>query len=407
MSAPQPASLEVAGVTPIEPDPGVFEMLDKGKDGVPTSSLLNLVTIVDGDPIFRDRCQRDEFRLRTLVDGKPVRDDDETALNVEIARMYGIQAPTSLVGEAVRHVGQQHPFHPVLAYLDALAWDGTPRIDTWLVERCAAEDTPLVREIGRCILLSAIARVEQPGCKVDNVLILVGPQGIGKSRALATLAGEWFSDSAIDFASKDAYQQLPGVWIYELAELDSLRRTETSAIKAYISAQVDHYRPSYGRNVVDVPRQTIFVGSTNEAEFLRDPSGSRRFWPVEVLAIDLVGLAADRDQLWAEARVRFEHGEPWWLSPEAEAARVVASEPFREVDAWEAPIEAWTGERAEPFSVAEVLGNAVSVDTGRQTKRDGMRVASILSRLGFVKRRIRSGDGRAMLWTRPGAAEVE
>lgn len=405
MTPALPASLEVAGVTPIEPDPGVAEMLERGKDGVPTACLLNLVTIVDGDPAFRGRCQRDDFRLRTLVDGVPVRDDDETAINVEIARMYGIRAPSSLVGEAIRHVGQQHLFHPVLDYVNAQVWDETPRIDTWLVDRCAAEDTPLVREIGRCFLLSAIARVKQPGCKVDNVLILVGPQGIGKSRAFATLAGKWFSDSAIDFGSKDAYQQLPGVWIYELAELDSLRRSDASAIKAYISAQFDHYRPSYGRNVVDVPRQTVFVGSTNEAEFLRDPSGSRRFWPVAVLAIDLAGLAADRDQLWAEARVRYERGEIWWLSPEAEAARMVASEPFREVDAWEAPVSHWATERDEPFGIADVLAGALTIDTGRQTKRDGMRVAGILSRLGFVKRRVRVGDARPVLWARPGVEE--
>lgn len=393
-------------MTAIEPDAGVLELLEKGKDGVPTACLLNFVSILDGDPAFRDRCQRDDFRLRTLVDGRPVRDDDETSINVEIARMYGIKAPSSLVGEAIRHVGNQHPFHPVVAYLDALAWDGTPRIDTWLVDRCAAEDTPLVREIGRCFLLSAVARVKQPGCKVDSVLILVGAQGIGKSRAFATLAGEWFSDSFVDFSSKDAYQQLPGVWIYELAELDGLRRSESSAIKAYISAQVDHYRPSYGRNIIDVPRQTVFVGTTNEAEFLRDPSGSRRFWPVAVLAIDLIGLAADRHQLWAEARVRFEQGEPWWLSAEADAARVAASEPYREVDAWEDPVGRWAAERSDPFSVAEVLAGALSVETSRQTKRDAMRVAGILSRLGLVKRRVRVGDERPVLWTRPGASEV-
>jgi putative DNA primase/helicase len=406
VTGPLPASLEVAGVTPVEPDPDTFELLEKGKDGVPIASLLNLVTILDGDPAFSGRCRRDTFRLRTLVDGKPVRDEDETTLNVEIARMYGIKAPTSLVGEAVGHVGNQHPFHGVLTYLDGLVWDETPRIDTWLIDRCAAEDTPLVREIGRCFLLSAVARVKQPGCKVDNVLILVGPQGIGKSTAFSILGGEWFCDSAVDFASKDAYQQLPGVWIYELAELDSLRRAETSAIKAYISAQVDHYRPSYGRNIVDVPRQTIFVGSTNEIEFLRDPSGSRRFWPVAVLAIDLVGLAADRDQLWAEARVRFERGEVWWLSADAEAARAVASEPFREVDAWEEPVGRWAAERAEPFGIAEVLSGAVMIETGRQTKRDGMRVAGILGRLGFVKRRVRLGEGRPVMWTRPDAPEV-
>ena len=406
MSGELPPSMEVAGVTPVAPDAAVSELLEVGKDGVPLASLLNLVTVLEGDPAFRGRCERDEFRLRTVVDGRPVRDDDETAINLEIARMYGIRAATSLVGEAVRHVGNEHPVHPVRAYLDGLAWDGVVRSESWLGDHCGAENTPLIAEIGRCFLVGAVARVMQPGCKVDNVLILVGPQGIGKSRAFATLAGEWFSDSAIDFASKDAYQALPGVWIFELAELDSLRRSETSAVKAYITAQVDHYRPSYGRNTIDVPRQTVFVGTTNEAEFLRDPTGSRRFWPVAVTVIDLARLAAERDQLWAEARWRFERGEPWWLSPEAEVARVEASEPYREVDAWEVPIASWAAERSEPFSVAEVLAGAVTVETARQTKRDAMRAASILSRLGFVKRRVRVGDDRPVLWTAPGAPEA-
>lgn len=407
MSSDIPPSMDVAGVTPVAPDPAVAELLENGKDGVPLATLLNFVTILEGDPKFSGRCQRDEFRLRTIVDGNPVRDDDETAINLEIARMYGIRASSTLVGEAVRHVGNQHPVHPVRAYLDGLTWDGVVRTETWLTEHCGAEATPLVGEVGRCFLVGAVARVMQPGCKVDNVLILVGTQGIGKSRAFATLAGaDWFSDSAIDFASKDAYQQLPGVWIFELAELDSLRRSETSAVKAYISAQVDHYRPSYGRNTVDVPRQTVFVGTTNEAEFLRDPTGSRRFWPVAVTVIHLDALAAERDQLWAEARWRYDHGETWWLSPEGEQARIEASEPYREVDAWEAPIENWTGERAEPFTVADVLSAAVAVEIGRQTKRDGMRVASILGRLGYAKRRVRIGDGRVVMWTRADAPEL-
>ncbi len=407
MSSDLPPSMDVAGVTPVAPHPGVAELLEEGRDGVPLATLLNFVTILEGDPKFSGRCQRDEFRLRTVVDGSPVRDDDETAINLEIARMYGIRASSTLVGEAVRHVGNQHPTHGPREYLDSLAWDGVVRTETWLTEHCGAEDTPLIREFGRAFLVGAVARVMQPGCKVDNVLILVGQQGIGKSRAFATLAGpDWFSDSAIDFASKDAYQQLPGVWIFELAELDSLRRSETSAVKAYISAQIDHYRPSYGRNTVDVPRQTVFVGTTNEPEFLRDPSGSRRFWPVAVTVINLDALAAERDQLWAEARWRFDQGETWWLSPEGEQARIEASEPYREVDAWEAPIEKWAGEREEPFTVADVLGAALAVEIARQTKRDGMRVASILGRLGYAKRRVRLGDGRVVMWTRADAPEV-
>lgn len=400
--------LDLAGVEPIRPDPGVAELLERDKHGNVLPSLLNLVRIIELDPAFVGRIAYDEFRRRTTVDGEPVSDDAETAINVAIAETYGVRAATGLVGEAARHVGRKHPRHPVRDYLSSLTWDGTPRADTWLCTRMGAPDSLYVREVARRFLVSAAARVFQPGCKVDTVPVLHGPQGIGKSQALAVLAGrEWFSDSPIDFGSKDAFQGLPGIWFYELAELDSLRRSASSAIKAFLSAQVDHYRPSYGRNVVDVPRQTVFIGTTNEAEFLRDPTGTRRFWPVPVSMVDLGGLAADRDQLWAEAVHALHAGEPWWLGEEAEVARIEASEPFREVDAWEEPIRLWADEQDAPFTVGDVLRHALGKDVAHQETRDAMRAATALTRLGFHKRRVRVGNERPVLWSRWETREEE
>ncbi|MCK6502478.1 virulence-associated E family protein [Myxococcota bacterium] len=394
-------ALEVAGVQAEGPPDHVLELMERSDKGQILACLTNLVTILEQDPQFQDRLCFDEFRRRVLLDGEPVSDEAETALNVAISNRYGVRPLTHLVGEAARHVARQHPRHPVREYLEGLTWDGVERCPYWLYDHLGAEGTTFVRAVAAAFLVGAVARVMQPGCKVDTTLILQGAQGIGKSQAFAVLAGrDWFSDSPIDFGTKDAFQGLPGVWIYELAELDSVRRSETSAVKAFLSAQVDHYRPSYGRNTVDVPRQNVFVGTTNEVEFLRDPSGSRRFWPVAVAHADLDGLRNARDQLWAEALVRFRRGEPWWLSPDAEQARVEASEPYRAVDAWEEPVRRWTEDRVEPFTVDEVLNHAIGKDTDRHETRDTMRVAALLGRLGFSKKRMRLGEGRQTLWGR-------
>jgi putative DNA primase/helicase len=398
--------LDLARVTSVEPDPALAALLDRDKRGNVLSSLLNLVRIIDLDPAFTGRLAWDEFRRRTTVDGVPVTDPVETELHVAISETWGLRTCTSLISEACRHVGQKHPHHPIRAWLSSLVWDQQPRATAWLRDHLGAPDTPYIHEVSLRFLISAVARVFHPGCKVDTVPVLHGAQGIGKSQALAALAGrEWFSDSPIDFGSKDAFQGLPGVWFYEIAELDSIRRSENSAVKAFLSAQSDHYRPSFGRNVVDVPRQTVFVGTTNEPEFLRDPTGSRRFWPVPVTFADLAGLAADRDQLWAEAVHWFQQGVPWWLSDEAEAGRLEASERFREVDAWEEPIRLWTARQTGPFTVAEVLQGALGKDTAYQERKDTMRVASILANLGFEKRRSRIGADRPMMWSRSSPSE--
>lgn len=190
------------------------------------------------------------------------------------------KATESIVGKAVRKAARLNTINPVKQYLSDIKWDGTPRLDMWLTTHHGAGDSVYTRAIGRGTLIGAVARVMSPGCKVDTMLILEGPQGINKSQALRVLAGsEYFTDSMPDLKNKDAADNIKGIWIVEMAELDMMVRSTMETTKAFLSRQHDRYRPSYGRTRIDQPRRCIFIGTTNQDNYLRDETGSRRFWP--------------------------------------------------------------------------------------------------------------------------------
>ena len=219
---------------------------------------------------------------------------------------------------------------------------------------------------------------------------------------MRTLAGDtWFTDQIADVGTKDSSQDLRGVWIVELSDLSSIRRAEIEKIKAYISRQVDHYRPSYGRRSIDVPRQCVFIGTTNDREWQGDITGGRRFWPVECTAIDIAAIARDREQLWAEALVAYRAGETWWLDDtELDEAARVQQERRRLRDPWETPIAEWfenpvtqpdrDGHRMPiqldgRITIRQILDHAIGRPTERQTKSDQMRIGRVLRLLGWDK----------------------
>ena len=202
---------------------------------------------------------------------------------------------------------QENAYHPVREYLDALVWDGKTRLDTLLSYFLGAEDNAYIRSAGRKWMIASIARIRDPGCKFDHMLILIGAQGVGKSQFFNRIARHqaWFSDSMSKFDnSKEAMEQLAGKWIIEIGELSVMKRSEVESIKTFLTKQDDSYRPSYGRRLETFPRQCVFGGTTNRDDFLQDATGNRRFWPVPItdtkrmwgeLTPEIV------DQLWAEA----------------------------------------------------------------------------------------------------------
>jgi len=333
--------------------------------------------------------------LGPWTDGDTLR----TTLWLERAPEYAIRIKPEVVHNAVEVAARHRTWHPVRDYLAHLRHDGVPRVDTWLVDFCGAPATPYTRAIGRWFFIGAVARASRPGCKLDTVLTLEGPQGVGKSSVAAVLGGEFYADTPIEPGEKDGYQALRGRWIIELPELDRYSRTEASRIKAFVSSAVDTYRPSYGRRVESFPRQCIFLASVNKlAGYLPDGTGNRRWLATRAGAIDVPGLAAARDQLWAEARNLYIAGAPWWATTDEERAWCRREqEARRQVDPWEPAVEAFVAGRDE-VTVEQILGEKIGRPLEHRGRNDEMRVAEILQGLEWERVQRRRNGRRVWLY---------
>lgn len=252
-----------------------------------------------------------------------------------------------------------------------------------------AYDPTLSKSVSGKFLIGMVARAYYPGIKRDEVLILEGEQGIGKSTALNILAGDdYFLDSLPNLHDKEAAQLLQGVWLVELGELAALRRSEVEDVKRFIVARSDSFRPPYGRIPVKRPRTMIFAATTNAAEHLKDTTGSRRFWPIKLTGkINLPGLVRDRDQLFAEARFRLTMGERFHLSPEEEAAFADVREAAQEVDPWSNRVETWLSGQVGPITMASIFNGALGVPFERQDAGKARRLVAILRKCGWRQKK--------------------
>lgn len=349
-----------------------------------------------------------------LCEVRPVTDDDVTSVQewLQIAGLPHVSRDT--VHQAVDRIARENTYHPVRDYLEGLTWDGVPRlvggtmpggdiVPGWLSAYLGAVDSEYTRAVGRMILIAMVARVFDPGCQVDCMLVLESAQGFGKSSACRILGGEFFSEAIPgDLGSKDAQQHLRGKWLVEFSELHALSRSEVNIIKAFVSRRVEIYRPSYGRKEVHEPRQCVFIGTTNKEEYLRDETGNRRFWPIragiEFPQCRKAELARDRDQLFAEAVHRYRAGEAWWADADFEREHIAPQQEARfEQDAWEERIAAFLagtypvlaeGELPSPLdrvTVLEVARKALHMDTPRMGTADQRRVTAALERLGWER----------------------
>ncbi len=315
---------------------------------------------------------------------------------------------TPMAAEAAEMAAKIASFDPVKAYLDGLAWDGRERIDHWLVDFFGAEQSEYTRLVGRFWLLGMVKRAFEPGCKFDYMPILEGPQGRGKSSALEILAHPWFGNTDFVMGDKDSMAVMQGKWLYEIAELDSFNKADTTRVKSFVSRQFDEFRPAYGRRVVKLPRRVVLVGTTNQFEYFKDASGNRRFWPIRcVEMIDLDGLRAARDQLLAEAVVRWREGDRCYPSREEQEQFVAPEQESREIaDAWEEGVHRYLedpmvdGSRVERASSFDILVKGLHLDAGKITKEMTTRVGIVMRKLGWTKHE-RRGEHPRYVYERP------
>jgi predicted P-loop ATPase len=345
----------------------------------------------------------------------------EDTFDTEVIRWLerkGVLAKPDMVRRVVDLAARRNSFHPVIDYLMSLPpWDGVKRIETWLIDYCQVESSDeapnrFAMAAGEKFLISAVARVMQPGCKVDTLLVLEGAQGIGKSTVPRILAGEnWFTDQLSEMGSKDCSMQLRGKWIIELSELDALNRVETARAKAFFSQQTERFRLPYGHRLVEIKRQCIFIGTTNSDTWLKDETGGRRFWPVRCRRpLDLDGLRRDRDQIWAESLLAFNSGHGWWLDDSAIIARATEEQRGRfEDDPWQDEVIKFAEQDADgdgSITIARILSR-IGVELQNQDQAKRNRVARCLKSAGWERFRKRFGaNGKDRLeWRYRRAAE--
>lgn len=307
-------------------------------------TVNNIIIVLQNDPLLKGKIVTDEFAGRGLILGtlpwnkseekRQWIDPDDSGFFWYMETYYGITARDKL-DDALAIVGGQNMINDVKRYLKSLKWDGVKRVDTLLSVYLGAEDTAYTRAVMRKSLCAAVARAIEGGVKYDYMPIFTGPQGIGKSTFLAMLGKEWFSDSLTSFEGKEAAELIQGTWINEVGELTAMSKQETSAVKQFLSKREDIYRAAYGRRTERHPRRCVFFGTSNDREFLKDTTGNRRFWPVDVgvhPAIKSIwnDLPEEVDQIWAEAYMYWALGEQLHLTKDIEDMAYEQQESHRE-----------------------------------------------------------------------------
>lgn len=330
--------------------------------GAPAKTTDNILIILEHDPLVKGKLAFDEFANRGLVlgalpwNGSPERrqwtDIDDAGLRHYLERTYGISGKERIF-DAVALCAHRHTFNDVRDWLQSLKWDGVRRLDTLLIDYLGAADTVYTRAVSRKAVVAAVARAMVPGCKYDNMPILAGPQGLGKSTFLRILGRRWYSDSLQTFEGKEASEMIQGIWINEVGELSAFSKSESGVLKQFLSRTEDIYREPFGRRTSAYPRRCVFWGTTNDSEFLKDKTGNRRFWPVDVgvqqpIKSVFSQLENEVEQIYAEAYMYWQLGEPLYMSGEAEQQAKAQQEIHQESNAKEGIIREFVERQVPP-----------------------------------------------------------
>ena len=409
------------------PEPDWSDRIERsGREGggAPKNTLKNVIMILKGEA-GNDIFKRDEFAGAELYSkrapwgGKPgqeVSDIDTVLIKEWLANTYRFEPSDDRINQGISAVAHANKYHPVRDYLDALEWDGVPRIDNWLKTYLGAKACePYLSAVSRKVLIAMVKRIYEPGCKFDEILILQGVQGVGKSTLLRNLAGDhWFTDASIDVKDKDAVMTMRSIWLVELGELAVMNQADAEQLKQFASRTTDRIRVPYGRRTENFPRQCVFIGTTNRDEYLKDPTGDRRFWPVKVGKCDFKAVKRDRDQLFAEARFAYELGEPTYLEDEAMVQGAKQEQQARAMsDVWEDRLRDWIDKpqadedltarvSRERFRLTDLFEDGGPLAGTRDGMNEQRRAGDVLRRLGYSKLVTTGKDGKNVrLWVAP------
>lgn len=403
----------------------------KGGDGQtvapPKNTQLNVVKILQGAfgaDVFKKNLSTSYrvYGVKTPWGGaanQEIRDAHLALIKQWCAVNWRFEPSADNINNAITCIAEENAFHPIRDYLDALEWDGVRRVNTWFHKYMGATgDKAYVSAVGRKLLVAMVARVYEPGVKYDQVVILEGDQGEGKSTLLRHLVGDdRFTDSNIDVTNKDCVQAIQGKWLIELGELSSMKKADVDDLKTFISRTADELRLPYARLPDKFPRQCVFVGTTNNTEYLTDPSGNRRYWPVRVNRCDFDAVKRDRDQLFAEASLLYSAGEALYLErgSDEEKAAIKAQAAKMRHDIWEDELAEFFDKEeskneskrkfpSKSFRMLDLFSDAVDgpFAAQKQGQYEQMRIAAALKKLGFKQKNERRKGHVFKVWTKDG-----
>ena len=399
---------------------------DRGDNGVPKGTIRNTTEAFARGRAFAGSLAWDEFADcamlvrelpgigRELPVPRPLADEDVHAMRLQCNVLYGFEPAKDVAFDTAYAVARERPVHPVRDWLRSLEWDGRARLGELLpryfgvpVEAVGPNCRERLEHAARVLMIGAVARVERPGCRVDTVVVLHGPQGFRKSTSMGALAGpEWFLDAHLDLKNKDTPMLLRGKWICELAELSAIRGRDVETVRAFISRPVDNYRAPYARIVREQPRQIVFVGTSNDLHPFGDRMGNRRFVSVLVRHHGMPdALARDRAQLWAEAYHWYQKGVPWWFSAEEEQQMAEHQAQFAAPsgdETWLALVEAFLANPTrERVTARDLLTQCLLIEAGKVSRNDEMRISQIMNEIdGWERFRQNNSSGQVRGWRR-------
>jgi hypothetical protein len=375
----------------------------KQKNQVPLMNADNAMLALEVHPKFRGCIRYDTFYSNIFIydegEWRAWKNSDSVVMMMYMQRFFGL---SKISKEQVQYAALTVALHNLCNapkdWMETLKWDGTPRLDRMLTTYYMADENEYTKAVGKNFMIGMVARIYEPGCKQDCMMILEGAQGNFKTTSLEVLGGKWYSTASASPDNKDFFVNLRGCMIVEIKELDNFRKADATLIKKILDTPYDDYRPPYGMVNERFLRQSIFVGTTNEKEYLKDNTGARRFYPIMTHAVKLEDIKRDRDQLFAEAVVRYKAKESWWEVPVEECLE--QQESRRMMDMWEEVISEYLLYKSE-VTTAQICAEALKIEVAKADQFVQKRVGKIMRLFKWEKDRFGTGADRRYIWRSP------